>query len=586
MEPSQVTPAVLLPGVTGLATFFMLFIQCIELPREFIEGEFTDQEEFIVEGFIVDIGDRLRGGGTEIPQVELWNAYDAKNKAFTRLRNRYEEFRGHPNYRNIQYGLERRRRIRNSNWFSALDKQEAGNVDPLKYDDYILKLREAAEDSLGSVVTGAGVGYGVKRFRAYVAGRPGIKPIEYDMGWMPEGPPPSAFTPTLRSSNSAGDPPDDLNNNKMSSGVQVLARRMETQKMYHTMCTYNMSAIKITNRISASDPWIHKLAIGSGPGLYTTYQYGLTDVSGNRNPDFNAPNLPDADFNSPNTSMYNVGTTSPVYVFAADWPWLTMNHDTRTQPAVADADKDYRYLRWNYLGTDTGLNDPNIPLTMTDFITNPDWKYIKVYGIQYTFDFTNFDSRNMCVEILLFRFKADPDAMDYKMQVNAPYSRQTRGFINYVVTPSGQYAAQDISIINRKRLIIPGLDQLAYKGSNWSTIGSKNYRRHIMNITRQYVITRPVLKTTDGTLDEITEDEFFRTYYEPHKGIYCRIQAWPMNAYYSSTPTSALDKLDNIDTLMKPTAADSGTVAPQLDVRILKRSSYKFDTERITALAN
>lgn len=603
MEPSQATPAVLLPGVAGLATFLMLFIQCIELLRdrmeleEFIEGEFTDAQcvEFIVEGFIVDIDDRLtlRGGGTEIPQVELWKHYDEKRRAFTRLRNRYEQFRGHPNYRSIYKGLERRRRIRNSDWFSAIDKQEAGNVDPMKYDDYMLQLRDAAEDSIGSVATGAGIGYGVKRFKAYIAGGPGKKPVEFDMGWMPDAPPPSA------SNYPTGDPENNNNNSDMESlqlrktGKTVLDRRMAIQKMYTTMCYYNMSIVKNTNRQSATDPWIHKLEIGSGPALYTTYDYGKTDVSGNRNPNFNSPKEPDSDFNDPSTSMYNVGVNTTCYVFAADWPWLTMNHDERTQPAVAATDKEYRQLQWNYQATTTGLNDPNIPLTMTDFITNPDWKYIKVYGIEYTFDFTNTFPSTMCCEILLFKFKADPDAMDYSMQVKAPFSRQKQGFKDYVVYPSSAFEAQDIIVQARKRLYIPGLDTVILGSSGyWGTKSSfkGNTKRYTMAITRQYVITRPVLETTDGELPEIDENEFFNTYYEPHKGIYMRIQAWPQSSTFTMQTQSSpgtITEYSDLENRMKPTAADAGTtISPGLECRMFKKAKYKFDAERISKLVN
>lgn len=562
--------------------------------EEFIEGDIIEDDQCIV-----DIDDRclrLRGGGLEIPQVELWKHYDNKRAAMTRLRNRYEEFREHPNYRNIKKGLERRRRIRRDSWFESIDKQERGNVDPLKYDDYMQQLREAAEDSIASIGTGVAAGAGTKKYINYIkkGNKKFKKDFEFDMGYQPDEPPPSAGPPPFVYEEFAGEPDNNLNNNmpmrlrnEKNDGRDVLNKRMETQKMYTTMCEYSMSAIKDVSQPSGGS-YMHELEQGKGPCLYTTYDYALTDSTGSRNQNWNSPKDTDANMTQTATACRGVGTTSTVYIFAADWPWLMMNHDELTQSTGGTYDT-YTQLQWNYVPYTSNTNDPNLPLTTSNFLTNPDWKYIKVFGIDYTFDFTNFDMRPYVVEILLFKFKADPDSMDYAMQCRAPYQRQTNGFRNYTVRAKAQYASPDITIVDRKRVVIRGMDSPAYINAKWSVIprGASNCQRHTMRIKRQYVITRPILA---DALTVLSEKDWFNDYYEPHKGIYCRMQAWPMSGAFTlnlQDATIALNKNETIDDLCEPGSASSQatTLAPGLDVRILKKAYYKFDSERIKALS-
>jgi len=103
------------------------------------------------------------------------------------------------------------------------------------------------------------------------------------------------------------------------------------------------------------------------------------------------------------------------------------------------------------------------------------------------------------------------------------------------------------------------------------------------------LLKRPILKlNAEGNIDDISEDEFFNTYYEPDKGIYCRIQAWPMesNFLYSSNQTSPeVDINQSLDKYNWPLLS-LGTLDPSCNgsklmagvtVKVSKKSKIKLD---------
>jgi len=374
-------------------------------------------------------------------------------------------------------------------------------------------------------------------------------------------------------------------NEYATKGSEVLRKMNSMTRMYHSLMKYQMSIVKIGANSGTSNP-VHTLTSGQGPCLYTTYNYTYTSgTPTTRNWNFNQPNDNDATFEGAHgaTTYKGVGTTSVCYIFAADWPFLVMNHDANTQGTGSGQ------LYWANDEVDT-TTDPNLPIKLADFISNKDWTYLTVYRVSYTFDFTNYDIRPYIVEILLFKFKADPDAMDYSDQVTAPFQHQKGGFQEYVNNPSRIWQAPDIKIIKRKRLYIRGMDnnyaQLQSPQKSWGIPqGGSNARRYQLDVNRQYVMKRPIL----DEYTSLTEAQFFGDYYEPHKGIYCRMQAWPAcvnSGLVRPMDSVSIETYDGLDTLCKPENDSTGTkLAPGVDVRIMKKASFKFDAPRIKTLS-
>lgn len=382
-----------------------------------------------------------------------------------------------------------------------------------------------------------------------------------------------------------------------NSGAEMLSKKMSTMRMYKSYCKYHMSVIKDVGKVTDTNTtFCHQLTEGCGPALYSVYDYGTENGSTNqRNFWFNTPKIPDPNFISTGgDTFFGIGKQCTTYVFAADWPWLIMNHDTVTQ-----ATDDYRCLRWRYDDVDNTL-DVNKPLKVSDFILNVDWKYIKVYGCDYIFDFTNIDFRDYVVEILLFKFKADADTMNYNMQVHAPYSRQPYGYKEYINRAGFEWNSPDIKVVKRTRLLIPGMRNTGYAKNatvktvdgtdttinGWGMYGTgENCVRHTLKVRRQYMLTRPILTTVEN----LTEVQFFNSYYEPDKGVYIRMSAWPnsgalfLNTEDATPYRVAMNK--QIDDLCMPTEETKcETLGGAVDVKIFKRGRFKFDEPRIKGL--
>jgi len=320
---------------------------------------------------------------------------------------------------------------------------------------------------------------------------------------------------------------------KASMGYHMLAQKNATQRMFRSTLYYEMSPVLNKLQYLTSGIYVHTLKPGNGPHLYGTYipdlkpnpqVYG-TDTRnglfgtlyGNDSGGFGS--APDA------TSRF-IGERNTIYVFAVDWPFAIMNTDENTQVEPTNTTvQQGQCLRWAYYGWNT-TSDMNIPRNLTFVVQNAAWTYLTHFQTTLKFSFYSTTTLNYTVELLFFRFKADVDTMNYRAQTQAPMDRQFDLDI-YCNESTKHYNHEDITVIHRKRLSIPGLTQIIPYDATWrvtSEGGMKNEVRYQYVSKRQYVIKRPIVSTLNTSM---SEKEFFDTYFDRQRGIYCRMQAWP-----------------------------------------------------------
>lgn len=368
----------------------------------------------------------------------------------------------------------------------------------------------------------------------------------------------------------------DQSNNQMSSGAGVLALKNSLTKRLRSHCIYYMSPLLWT-KVAASVPdnlLNHQTEAGSGPHLYMTYN--LTTQANTRSQTFNLPNNWDQGMETATTKYKDrgVGWSNIVYIFAADYPFLTMNHDKKTQDSTKG---EYgHYLSWKYV-TYGVTTETNPPLQLVDFVKTRDWQYLTHYHTDYTFDLMNTSLNTYIVEIMFFKFKADPDAMNYLQQVTS-VSRRQSSLVQQWIYGVNELPV-DISIVHRKRIALgPNCVSNYWKGVNVNTgMGmANNVSQYKFRLSREYVMKRPVMDMYEA----VSENEFFNTYYEPHKGVYCRIQAFTFDALRSTKGVDFTNVWYNDeDVLNNPTEAKDGTISNGKGVscRMEKVSYFKLD---------
>lgn len=364
------------------------------------------------------------------------------------------------------------------------------------------------------------------------------------------------------------------------------ARRMLTFKnsltrKYQSRCVYHMMLVKKTKNLDTKN--YHYTSYGEGPALYGTYYVNqrIVDESAQymRDKDFGVANVFDSGLDP---TYRGVGMLHTVYVFAADWPFLAMNHDLNTQNL--DKRQYGLFLSWSYkfLAEST---DPNFPRTAPDVIKNKDWSYFSHYYTTYTLDMVNVSHMPYVVEILLFKFKADPDTMNYQRQVEAVTNKQNNSVTDYI-NMDFRYPA-DIIVVKRKRIYLRGLDNNAIRNNGASNAdhawcmtpntNRENSKRYKFIVKRKYVMKRPILNTYNTTM---TEFEFFNTYYEKDKGIYCRIQAFPLEPDFV-VPESVADNTVKVRAVEDALNMSEGNNCDKLhygvELRMHKQSRWKLD---------
>jgi len=526
--------------------------ECIEKLIGILDVGFI--KEGLIEGQVIIVGDNLRLRGGSFASI-MWNAYD-----------RFQKLKKKRYYDKYIVDSKSPGSYPEGDYRNYYDLEYVYNPKKLKRDKYIGT----------GIVAAAGIAKAARRIRK------------------------RKTRPSSENTDPTGEPADNINKKmgtfiyediqaarkrrtrgpSVPSGYNTLNRKMSLNKMYHSNLRYCMSVVKDIDQESTSHFFTHHLNPGKGPHLYTCYNYTPADGT-TRNIWFNTPEHLDVQFDS-TVNNTGVGRKSTIYCFAADWPWSTMNHDLETQKTAP-----YHLLSWVY-DYEEPTTDPNLPLAVTDFIQNADWKYIKIYGCDYIFDMTNTDIRPMCVEILLFRFKADPDSMDYQDQCLAPFAKQKYGIKEYVNQGGAMWSSPDIEIVTRKRVRLGGMQGLSHGTYLWANQINTSYQKRLkMRVRRKYVITRPI--ATEYA--DLTETEFFNTYYEPSKGVYMRIQAWPdslaFTTQYGTTSPYQETKVQSApETLNVPDAQVEMTkIGNGVDVRVYKKGYFKFDEVRLKSLS-
>lgn len=374
-----------------------------------------------------------------------------------------------------------------------------------------------------------------------------------------------------------------------SSGASMLAWKNSLTRMYHTCQTYTMSPILKSYQISTK--YIHKVQAGEGPHLYWTYSHNIAEGN-ERNTFFGDLGYWDGGFDgnpteevpySPGPPVvpyqpkknFRVGFGGVVYVFAADWPGTVMNPDPNTYSTTASC------LLWAdfvYQGT---VTTPNYPRKWTSVFANTSWQYITVYGIQYKFDVTNISLQDYVLEISLFKFKADIDAMDYEKQCLAHFGGYHSGTNQYVNNQLMMPIA-DVNIIRTKRYRIKGCK--TYMGNAQAMEGDFSNNRTIkINIKRKYVIKRPLLNSYETNLNE---NQIFEQYYDKQKGVYIRMMAWPTDIFtvcnqnglsYTTGISNASPNLPVSGNATAPTNIGNG-----LSIQCYKKAYFKLDETTAT----
>jgi len=359
-----------------------------------------------------------------------------------------------------------------------------------------------------------------------------------------------------------------------ATGTEMLEWKNSLTRLYHTYQRYHMSVVKDTKIWTGNTLKIHDATGGVGPGLYwTVFSTALNGA--NREINYLAPVIWDGGFTanpttSPNSRYFRLGRGGIIYVFAADWPGTIMNFDPLTQNNT-NGNCDLSFTDFTYNQPTT---NKNIPRTWKSVFQNTDWNYITIYNTDWVFDITNYSANDYIVEIILFRFTADVDAMDYEKQCLAIMGGSQGGTAGYIHDLPLAYN-NDTSTITRKRIIVPGLTQENWTGTDYiCSEGSKpNYKRLKVNVKRKYILKRPVLTSYDNNLEEV---DIWNKYHEHQNGLYFRVMAWPITPDVYLTKFSG--KLTLTEQRLPPDSnlAD-GEVMAALDVKIYKRSHFKLD---------
>jgi len=358
-----------------------------------------------------------------------------------------------------------------------------------------------------------------------------------------------------------------------NNGMTMLNWKNRLTKKYHTECFYEMSMIMCTKRETGVD--YHFTDMGQGPLLYCIYYDVMLDGT-KRETGFNFPM--EMDQGAVGDSYKGVGWNKICYVFAADWPFLVMNHDPKTQDT---ANKNTGlYLSYDYRDVLT-TTDNSGPIEMTNVTGNDDWTYITHYYTVHTFDMTNTSKMPHVVEILFFTFKADADAMDYRKQVLSVTRRQDFFFQEYIQGSASK--PSDINIVKRKRIYLAGFSNksVLYSGQSKVDATTPNQMRensitykHV--VKRKYVMKRPINTTYNHN---ISETDFFNTYYDAQKGIYCRVQAWTLegNLIHDENDGGYCKMIGNETTVNNLSQTTCTKLGYGVNVYMSKKSYFKLD---------
>lgn len=404
----------------------------------------------------------------------------------------------------------------------------------------------------------------------------------------------------------------------MPDGYSMLNFKNSMTRMYRTHSEYYMHPTLIKSQLyiykttapgwEKTGPFVHSTFEGNGPHLYTSFDNEiatgtLADKNLTRSPKTQEAHQEDQgylrliDTNRTSANLANskaLGMNTIIYVFAADWPFVTMNYDPLTQ-VEQYAPNETNDLVWFSQLTGNFLRfkpveynvstDMNTPVVFNDiWLKNRDWTYLTHYYTKYNFKFRNTSMRPHVVEILFFKFKADTDAMDYDRQCVAVVNRQVYKYQDYFDGVSPQ--TQDIEIVHRKRILLRGLSDifnnssLTYYRDNVGT-SQANYK---YVVKRKYVIKKPIINYSSLGWVAFTESQAFNEYYEQQQGIYCRMQAWPATGNYWSSMSGVTPRAPAVnlqdeeeDYNLSDAQVDGTRLGFGVTCKIDKKSYFKLD---------
>lgn len=377
-------------------------------------------------------------------------------------------------------------------------------------------------------------------------------------------------------------------------GAAMLAWKNSLTKMYHTYQTYNMSPALLSLAIGSK--YVHRLDTGNGPHLYWIYNTAYGNGTEGRNNQFNDLTYWDGGFGANPTEEvpyaagppvtayepkknFRLGSSGIIYIFAADWPGTIMNKDSKTQDTT---NQTMQWLNFAYQGTVTTTNYPRL---WTSVFANTNWQYLTVYGIQYRFDVTNVSARPYILEISLFKFKADIDAMDYEKQCLAHFGGYHTG-TNAYCQKLPYLPNADVNIVKTNRYRIKGMNQRFSENLMMEDSTKTGANRTIRwNIKRRYVLKRPLLNSYETTL---TEKDIFTKYYEAQNGLYFRFMAWPEDISFWTSVISGSSSINANDSaspnipVVGVVTAPPTTLGSGLQINMYKKAYFKLDENTTT----
>lgn len=322
-------------------------------------------------------------------------------------------------------------------------------------------------------------------------------------------------------------------NDKMKQPPQRMKLRMNN--VMWTYARYHMHpilySVEATGMGGVRTPYFTD---GRGPLLNSVLNQDVTDkrfgnIFGTNVEEFNSTVL-----TGKNQTAISRNSYMFTYVFCADYPFNTMLPVCQkggTSSAVC-------HLTWETINPEA-TTDPNLPITLSDIVGNKDWNRIAHAATYLYFDFSNYAYQTMIVEVLLFKYIVDVDAMSYTQLIDAPLSRQyAQKYTSYCEMRNMQLGTKQIRVIKRIRFRMRGNQNISATSQQGEDTALKNYnfafmpkfRKLKLKVRREYSIKRPIATSYETS---ITDNAFFNTYYEYDKGVYCRMQAWPEDSNFS-----------------------------------------------------
>lgn len=371
----------------------------------------------------------------------------------------------------------------------------------------------------------------------------------------------------------------------------TIRSKLKSCNVMWTYARYHMHPINRSYFISAGNTSPY-FTDGRGPLLASPIEEDVTSTNFGNITGTNVENH--VGTTGHNQTAYSLNRYLWTYVFSADYPFNTMLpvcQKTGTQNALC-------HLTWETMTPQT-TTDPNLPITLSDVVGNKDWNRI-THGITYLyFDFSNYALQPMVVEVLLFRYLVDVDAMSYTQMIDAPLSRQYGfAYASYCEMKNMALGTPQIKVIKRIRFKMSANQYLSHNtNADGDAIRNNNigftprFRKLKLKVRRQYSIKRPIATSYISTL---TDNEFYNTYYEYDKGVYCRVQAWPEDNRFRMTREEIPNttgqyysayELDNSYTNSNKLKTDAATTPTTSDYRIAqgvacyleKKSFFKLD---------